>query len=157
MTDINKIPDEETGKIDYDQQFKRNTGVETLMGMDKEDGYTYKGVITNYPVSAGPKLVHNFEEHRKIGYEIVMTTKSIKDDRMFSGNSNERPNTVPAPLTGKTDDGFSYVVMRIPTEKLDAHLQDRSKKEYQAYLDASVTKVEKKGNSYSVTGTDTKF
>src|SRR6185437_15651621 len=147
MTDVRKLPDDELGKTNYDDMFKRTVGIEQVCGFQKEDGYVYKAVITNYPWASGVELVQNYEKHRKMGFEVVVTASTIKDDRVFSPNSNQRENTVPAPLIGKTSDGYDYVVMKIKQEVFDKYMKDKDERDDNERLKAIKGKVVQKGDT----------
>ena len=117
MSEVNKLPDAETGQTELHQRFKKDIGLNTIAGIPLRDGWTRKGVITNYSAAHGVQLVNNVDAHFNVGYRFVLGTEAVKDDRAFSPNTNSRPNTIPGPVTGKTSDGFEYVVMEIEHSK----------------------------------------
>lgn len=150
---------EESQDIDYssyDDLFIRRVGIEQLVGLPQREGWHRKAVITNYPAAAGPDLVRNYENHRKIGYTPVISTEKVRDDRLFSPNSNTRETTAPKPLTGKTSDGFDYIVMEIPVSRFQEEFKARDKAEYEKYL-ASVRGSQVKGNETFIQDYDTKL
>lgn len=158
MTDVSKLPDEETGKTDYYTQFKRNVGIEQLAGLPQREGYCRKGVITNYPAASGPDLVRNFDNHVKFGYRLVLSTEGIKDDRVFTSNTESRKNMIPAPIIGKTSDGFEYVVMEIENSKLHANMKERAEAEHLKYLQSTGANITKDSDGkVIVKSPETKF
>lgn len=156
-TDLIKEESVETQEIDYYERFRSNLGLNKIAGLPDRVGYTRKGVITNYPASAGLELVRNFDNHVKMGYRLVLSTESIQDDRKFSPNTNSRPNTVPAPIVGRTSDGFDYVVMEIENTKLTEEMKKRNKEEYEKYLASVRGKVVRKDGEIQIKDEETKF
>lgn len=157
MTDISKLPDSETNQIDYDEVFKRDLGIHKLAGLPEKEGWTRKGVITNYPGQFSPELARNYENHRKVGYQVVLSTEKVQDDRAFSANTNARPNTVPAPIIGKTSEGWTYVIMEIENSKLQQLKEKQAKDDYERYLASVRGTIQKTKDGVKITDEETKF
>lgn len=154
MSEHNKESEDLQSK--FDEMFSRKVGIEALAGIPPRAGWYRKGVITNYPANAGPDLVRNYDNHRKFGYTVVISTETLQDDRLFSPNSQSRVNNVPGPLSGKTSDGYEYVIMEIEETKLLNKFKDREKVEHEKYLQ-SVNKVNANKSETIVKDHETKF
>jgi len=144
MTDVSKLPDEATLRTEYNEQFKTKLGLNKIAGLPERTGWCRKGVITNYPASAGLDLVRNYERHLEMGYQLLLSTEAIQDERKFSPNSNARPNGVPSPIIGKTSDGYDYVVMEIEHSKLKAEFERRNQIQHAKILKSTGGKMEQK-------------
>jgi len=141
---------------DWYNKFNRQTGIESLAHIPQREGYYRKGVITNYPASAGPILVANFANHVKVGYKIVFSEQNLKDDRLFSPNADQREPLVQTPIQGKTSDGYEYVVMEIATADLNKHFEDKAKQEKEKYL-GSLKRTQRDGDVLNIQEHDTRF
>lgn len=151
MSDKDLLPERQTKPTDWYEKFSSQLGVNVIVGIPQREGYVRKGVITNYPASSGPLLVRNFNRHVDAGYTIVFESgDSIKDDRAFSPNTNARPNTFPAPLTGKTSDGYDYVVMEISKAKEKENMEGMQKENHQRHMNSIKGKVTQRGNNIYV-------
>lgn len=127
-------------KIDTEQKLSYATirpkqTVDDIATFEKEPGYVYKGVITNYK-----HIPLNVEEHEKRGYEVVWAKKPMVDDRSFSPDNSMKESTLPTPIMKTTADGYKMILMRISEEDFTA-IKEQEAIDYQNKYKKSVTSL----------------
>lgn len=112
--------------------------------------YIVKGVITNYSEKGVAGLDDNFDIHDERGWEIIMSTDPVADDRIFSPDNSKDESLRAKPLTKTTKDGFNMVFMRIPKEKFEANLKEAEAKRKAKYLNSVNNRRVKKASKSEI-------
>lgn len=118
---------------------------------DRDLAYDYKNVIFTY--DHDPSRVDRYEQS---GWEVVMTTKSLLDDRSFSPKE-KKEKIRPQECVSKTKDGHQQVLMRVLKTRRAENDLDKKLTREQLMLKESERRgdtVTKKGNNVITRGVE---
>lgn len=142
-----KIKDIDDAREKFRSKLKKMNVAKVLK--DNKD-YIVKGVIINYSEKGVSGLDDNFDNHDSRGWEIIMSTDPVEDDRLFSPDNSKEESLRAKPVTKTTKDGFTMVFMRIPKAKFEANLKEDEALRKTRYLNSVNNRRVKKSSSKEI-------